>query len=128
MSDPGRLQGVLLSVLVVGLMPGHGHGDQLSGLSDPTRPLGWSASPGLVAKARPQPVGDLRLQGTFSVGGRKSAMLSGHRVTIGDQVAGATVLAIEHRKVLLRIDDEVVVLAATISDVKTPARTVGGQP
>lgn len=125
MSERGRKRIVWLGVLLFWLMPSRGLADQVGGLSDPTQPTGWSASHDSSLQIQPQPVGNLRLQGTFSVGGRKSAMLSGRRVAVGDQVAGATVLAIEHRKVLLRVNDEVVVLAATMPDVKSPARTAG---
>jgi MSHA biogenesis protein MshK len=91
-------------------------------LRDPTRPSGWRA-PAAAEQAKQAPV--MRLQGTFSVAGSRSALIDGQRVVVGDQVGGAKVLRIEKNKVVLRMEGETVELAALAAPVKTPARQTG---
>jgi len=96
-------------------------------LADPTRPSGWQASPVLPAARQVRPVDALKLQGTFNVAGERSAMLSGRRVTVGDEVGGATVIGIDKNKVILRVGGETVELASVAPVVKAPAHARGDQ-
>jgi Tfp pilus assembly protein PilP len=99
--------------------------DPLDGMSDPTRPKGWRAPVHASAGQQVRPADELRLQGIFSVGGRRSAMLSGQRVRVGDRVAGAQVIGIDKNKVILRVDGETVELASVLPEVKSPASDKG---
>lgn len=96
-------------------------------LSDPTRPRGWQVAAAAPVVGGQRAVDALRLQGTFSVGGEKSALLSGQRVLVGDEVAGATVIEINNNKVILRVDGETVELASMMPSVKSPTPGEGDQ-
>jgi hypothetical protein len=95
-----------------------------AGLADPTRPGGWRAEPG--GPDAPGPLASLRLQGTFSVGGERSALVSGQRVTVGDRVGGAEVIGVDRDRVILRVDGETVELASAVPAVKSPTQGAGG--
>lgn len=94
-------------------------------LLDPTRPHGWRASASIPAEAGPQPDDMLLLQGIFHRAGRRTAIINGQRVVIGDRVAGAEVLAIGRHGVTLRRKGERVELASSIVPVKTPVADKG---
>ena len=99
--------------------------DKRGQLLDPTRPTGWQASEVGVSD-RPGPnVNALRLQGTFSLAGQRSAMISGRRVTVGDEVGGARVIGIDKNKVTLHIDGELRELAYMVPAVKSPTTNQG---
>lgn len=91
-------------------------------LIDPTRPAGWNAPVSAADDSATQPE-SLVLHGIFSVAGRHSAVISGSRVVVGDEVLGAEVIAIEKGRVILRRDGETVELVTGIPTVKT--RPVG---
>lgn len=96
-----------------------------SRLMDPTRPMGWQSSLAPVTESQAASARTLRLQGTFSAAGERSAVISGQRVSVGERVAGAQVIKIESNKVILRLDGETVELAATVVGVKSPVNTQG---
>lgn len=96
-----------------------------SRLMDPTRPMGWQSSLAPVAESQAASAQALRLQGTFSAAGERSAVISGRRVSVGERVAGAQVIKIESNKVILLLDGETVELAATVVGVKSPVNTQG---
>lgn len=99
--------------------------DREGQLLDPTRPAGWQVS-AVGVSDRPGPnVNALRLQGTFSLAGKRSAMISGRRVTVGDEVSGARVVGIDKDKVTLHIDGELRELAYTVPAVKSPTTNEG---
>jgi len=100
-------------------------GDSRTTLLDPTRPKGWQAEAQAEAEIEEQSAQTLKLQGTFSVAGARSAVISGQRVMVGDQVAGAEVLEIDKNKVTLQLDGETVELASTVPEVKSPANNKG---
>jgi hypothetical protein len=92
--------------------------EQDPALRDPTMPDGWRAP---AASKDPERAPTLRLHGTFSVAGSRSALIDGQRVGVGDEIAGATVLRIEKNSVILRIGGQTVVLASlAAAPVKTP--------
>jgi len=115
-----------LLVITVGLLGFTGPllADSRATLLDPTRPRGWQASDSTEAATEQQPQA-LKLQGTFSLAGKRSAVISGRRVVVGDQVAGARVLDIDKNKVILQLDGETVELAFTVPGVKSPANNRG---
>ena len=94
-------------------------------LFEPTRPGGWQASGSGLVETRKQPLGALRLQGTFSQAGVRSAMISGRRVSVGDEISGAEVVEIDRYKVTLQIGGETVELASVVPEVKSPAGMKG---
>lgn len=108
-----------LLLCALGAVQGAAAGDDAA-LRDPTRPSGWHAAQDTSADGR-RPVDALRLQGTFSVGGERSALVSGQRVLVGDRVAGAQVVGIDRNRVILRVDGETVELAAATAPVKSPS-------
>jgi hypothetical protein len=67
----------------------------------------------------------LKLQGTFSLAGERSAMISGKRVVVGDEVSGALVMEINRDTVVLRVAGEIVELASLLPDVKSPVDSKG---
>lgn len=75
-------------------MPIAGLADPFASLPDPTRPSGWQdgapANQGLV------------LQSTTVSASRRSAVVNGQRVAVGDRVAGATVTDIQTFQVTLQ--------------------------
>ncbi len=110
---------VIIAVTATGLS-GQLHAEPDGHLLDPTRPRGWQApAPGPLDK-EPAAVA-LQLQGTFNLAGRRSAVISGQRVVVGDEVSGARVLEINKNTVILQRDGEQIELAALVPDVKTPA-------
>lgn len=125
MSELSNLPRILLVALGVLGTVVHSHGESSGQLLDPTRPKGWQVS----EQARIQPldptVEELKLQGTFSLAGERSAMISGKRVMVGDEVSGAVVLEINRDKVVLRVAGETVELASLLPDVKSPANSKG---
>jgi len=93
---------------------------------DPTRPSGWRAPAVAQEAAEQQPDNALKLQGTFSVAGIRSAIISGRRVAVGDVVSGAEVVEIEKNRVVLKRDGETVELASATPSVKAPAENGRG--
>jgi MSHA biogenesis protein MshK len=78
-----RLFGVLLALALAPV--------RAETLSDPTQPLGVSAAP--ARRGAAEPTGPV-LQSTLISPERKTAMISGRRVSIGDQFDGAVVTEI----------------------------------
>ena len=117
-----RLFAISLGALGVS---GYLHGEPGTDLIDPTRPKGWQA-PVLSASADQMPAAmALKLQGTFNLAGERSAVISGQRVVVGDEVSGARVLGIGNNKVILQVDGEEIELASLVPDVKSPSNGNG---
>lgn len=125
MSDLRYLTRVLVIAIGIPGMTGPVFGDPQPTLLDPTRPKGWQASTRTQAETEPQPIQSLKLQGTFSLAGRRSAVISGQRVVVGDEVSGARVLEIDRQKVTLQLDGETIELASTVPEVKSPTKFKG---
>ncbi len=117
---------LLILVLAV-LCAGQVAGETVSPLSDPTRPQGWRPTDPEGAASGGPSIDGLRLQGTFSVAGKRSAMISGQRVMVGDEVSGARVIEIDRHRVVLRIDGQTVELASLLPPVKAPTKSPGGR-
>jgi hypothetical protein len=90
-----------------------------SALRDPTRPSGWRAAEEAREIGGRQPSA-LELQAVFSHAGNRTAMISGRRVTEGDQIGDARVIRIEASTVILDIAGRPVELAAVTAPVKSP--------
>ena len=117
-----------LTLLIAMLSAAQAAAEPVPPLSDPTRPYGWRpVAPEGAASGGPSIEG-LRLQGTFSVAGQRSAMISGQRVIVGDEVSGARVIEIDTHKVVLSIDGQTVELASLLPQVKAPTKSAGGRP
>ena len=125
MSESNCLPRISLCLIGVLGMAAQIHAESHGRLIDPTRPQGWRAS----EKASTQPEGQsleaLKLQGTYSLEGERSAIISGQRVTVGDRVSGAEVIAINKDRVMLRVAGETVGLASLIPEVKSPVNPEG---
>jgi len=120
------LTGRIFAVAMAGLfLAGPVCADSDRPLSDPTRPSGWQKTAAGPASARAPLVNALKLQGTFSRAGKRSALISGQRVSVGDEVSGAEVLEIDSNKVILRIDGKTVELASLVPEVKSPVNNRG---
>ena len=52
-------------------------------------------------------------------------MISGQRVSVGDEVSGAEVMEIDKNKVTLRLGGETIELASVVPEVKSPAGVKG---
>jgi hypothetical protein len=115
---------LLVAAGVLGAMS-QSHGESLGQLLDPTRPQGWQLSEQARAEPGDPLVEKLKLQGTFSLAGERSAMISGKRVVVGDEVSGALVMQISRDKVVLRVAGETVELASLLPDVKSPVNSKG---
>jgi Tfp pilus assembly protein PilP len=115
---------LLVSLGILGLV-GQGHGESRNRLLDPTRPQGWQVSERAGVQPLDESVEQLKLQGTFSIAGERSAMISGKRVAVGDEVSGALVVEINRDKVVLRVAGETVELASLLPDVKSPTNSKG---
>ncbi len=70
-------------------------------LHDPTKPADWRASRPAKAVAR-----QYKLNYILNADGRKMAMINGQRVSVGDYVSGAKVLAISEGSVSLMVDGQ----------------------
>lgn len=82
-------------------------------ITDPTMP------PGVSAVARDSVAGaPLKLQSTRVSDSRRSAVISGHIVSPGSRVGGATVLSIETGRVILQRGKELVTLRMPSSQIK----------
>jgi Tfp pilus assembly protein PilP len=115
---------MLVAIGALGLVV-QSHGESRGQLLDPTRPQGWQVSEQAQEQPHDQSVEKLKLQGTFSLAGERSAMISGKRVVVGDEVSGALVMEINRDKVILRVAGETVELASLLPDVKSPANSKG---
>jgi Tfp pilus assembly protein PilP len=124
-SDVSYLTRVLVVAFGVLGMTGQTSSASQANLLDPTRPKGWRASVETQPQTEQQPVQALKLQGVFSVAGKRSAVISGQRVVVGDEVSGAEVLEIANNKVILQLDGETIELASMVPDVKSPAKFRG---
>ena len=127
MSEVNALPRFLALALGVLGLSGHLYAEPNAGLVDPTRPKGWRAPVQQVAADQKIAATELKLQGTFSLAGERSAVISGQRVVVGDEVSGARVLEIAKNKVRLQLDGEEVELASLVPGVKAPAGSRGGQ-
>ena len=76
-----RYTGCLLTIGLMALL-GQVMADSAAPLSDPTRPNGWREKGRVEAPVGRSTANTLVLQGTFSVAGRRSAMIGGRRVTL----------------------------------------------
>jgi len=76
-------------------MPTAGLADPFASLPDPTRPSGWQDGGAPVNRG-------LVLQSTTVSTSRRSAVVNGQRVAVGDRVAGATVTDIQAFQVTLQ--------------------------
>jgi hypothetical protein len=116
----------MFGLLVVLCATGKVWADGGAELRDPTRPSGWQ-----VPQAGGNADGDgaqaLKLQGTFNVGGLRSALVNGQRVRVGDLVAGAEVVDIRADKVVLDLNGERRELMAGVFPVKHPVSAGGGR-
>ena len=127
MSELTALPRILVIVVGVMCLSGQIHGESSDQMFDPTRPQGWQASGRPQLEPEAPPVSALKLQGTFSIAGKRSAMINGHRVMVGDEVSGAEVVEIENNRVKLRVDGEMVEFASLLPDVKSPVYSTGDQ-
>ena len=121
MSESANLRRLLTIAIGVLGINGYLHGASGADLIDPTRPKGWQAATQAPDESENRPVAALQLQGTFSLAGERSAVISGRRVVVGDEVSGAQVLEINRNNVVLRLDGETIELASMVPDVKSPA-------
>ncbi|MGB5466596.1 MAG: general secretion pathway protein GspB [Sedimenticolaceae bacterium] len=113
-------------ILVISMLSvGQAAAETVSPLSDPTRPQGWRPADSEGTPSGGPSIDGLRLQGTFSVAGQRSAMISGQRVIVGDEVSGARVIEIDSHKVVLSIDGQTVELASLLPPVKAPTKSPG---
>ncbi len=120
------INGLILMIAMLSAAPAAA--EPIPPLSDPTRPHGWRpVAPEDASSGRPS-IDGLRLQGTFSVAGQRSAMISGQRVIVGDEVSGARVVEIDTHRVVLSIDGQTVELASLLPPVKAPTKSAGGRP
>ena len=125
MSESRNPRNIFAAVACGLALTGQVFADNEGRLLDPTRPTGWQ-SPAVSATDHPEPnVNALRLQGIFSLAGERSAMISGRRVTVGDEVGGARVVEIDKNKVTLHIDGELRELAYLVPAVKSPTTNQG---
>jgi len=115
---------LLVSLGILGLVV-QSHGESRVQLLDPTRPQGWRVSEQAQVQPDDRSVEKLKLQGTFSLAGERSAMISGKRVVVGDEVSGAVVVEINRDTVVLRVAGETVELASLLPDVKSPVNSKG---
>lgn len=90
-------------------------------LVDPTRPPGWGQTTGAATPERSPGAQALKLQGVINVAGRRSALISGERVGVGDFVAGARVVEIGRQRVTVQVDGELVELAGGFTSIKVPS-------
>ena len=120
MSEPSStLASLYLLLMLAGAGP-TATADTADVLVDPTRPRGWQApvaSPEGPGESSPT---TLKLQGTFSTAGRRSAVINGRRVAVGDRVSGAEVVEIGKDRVVVEVDGETVELAREIPAIKSP--------
>jgi hypothetical protein len=114
--------GCLLSIGLFGLL-GQAMADSAAPLSDPTRPNGWRENGRVEAAVTESTANALVLQGTFSVAGRRSAMIGGRRVSVGDQVDGAEVVEIDNNKVILQMAGETTEFYSSLPAVKSPTQS-----
>ena len=127
MSDVACVRRILLVALGLLMLAfqAQAHAESDGRLLDPTRPQGWQMAESGPVQAAAKSTNALRLQGTFSLAGQRSAMISGQRVSVGDEVAGAEVIEINKNKVVLRVAGETVELASHVADVKSPSTLRG---
>jgi len=120
------IQIAAVSLLLAGVPAATPFASETDGpLVDPTRPSGWQAHAHADITSQEKPVDALRLQGIYQAAGHRSAMISGRRVTVGDEIGGAEVIAIGSNKVSLLVEGEAIELAATIPAVKSPVEQKG---
>jgi hypothetical protein len=96
-------------------------------LSDPTRPSGWQQTLQRSPEEAQGAADSLRLHGIFQAAGRRTAVINGQRVGVGDAIAGGEVITIDRKGVTLLIDGEPVELATTLPAVKSPAQGAEGE-
>ena len=125
MSESMSLPRILLVLSAILGLVAHSQGESGGRLLDPTRPHGWQVAEQAEVQAHDGPVEKLTLQGTFSLAGERSAMISGKRVVVGDEVSGALVMQINRDTVVLRVAGEIVELASLVPDVKSPVNSEG---
>lgn len=114
MPEPKHLAAVLGALLLLA-----GWGAAWGQLDDPMRPPHRRAeTPGNRAPATPQ----FTLSSTLIARDRRTAVLNGHRVTVGGRVAGAQVMEIEPGLVRLQRNGQRFTVPLSPYTVKTPAR------
>ena len=120
MSEPSTM---LASLYMLTILAGAGQStlaEPGAALVDPTRPHGWRA-PEMAQDEKGEPAAAvLKLQGTFHMAGRRSAVINGRRVGVGDRVSGAEVVEIGKDRVVLEVDGESIELVKTLPTVKSP--------
>ncbi len=83
-------------------------GDSTTASSPTTTPP--TSTPVVAASAPPPPAPEMKLQGIFFRLKKPSALINGRTVTIGDEVDGARVIAIDRQSVKLMISGKISVL------------------
>ena len=119
-----RFTGCLFSVGLMALL-GQVMADSAAPLSDPTRPNGWRENGRVEVPVGRSTANTLVLQGTFSVAGRRSAMIGSRRVSVGDQVGGAQVVDIDSNRVILQMAGETTEFYSSLPVVKSPTQSEG---
>lgn len=107
---------VKITVLFLVLLTIFCHNSAISEvLQDPTRPPEYKNTiKGAGTKAAPRFV----LSSTLIAPGRRLATINGKTVAVGEQVAGAQVVAIEPSRVALRDGSREIILELSVSDFK----------
>lgn len=132
MSESSSLSAVLLCVLLLaGVAPCAVLAEAQGGLNahepalrDPTRPpdLRPARAPASKADSR------LRLSSTLVSGERRTAIINGRIVAVGDRIQGARLLSIEPGRVRLRRQGREITLRLLAQNVKKPSRNESGKP
>ncbi len=114
---------ITLSLLLLVLMPAQGE------LRDPTEPHGFrQAQPGGSVTAA-TPIFDansLRLSGIFIGPDGNSAVINGHRLRVGDRIAGAQLVNIEPHRIEVDLEGDRIKIELLPISVKTPAKLFSG--
>ena len=120
MSEPSTtLASLYMLMILAGAGPAAQAGPAAT-LVDPTRPHGWRA-PEVARDAQGEPqAAAMNLQGTFHTAGRRSAVINGRRVAVGDRISGAEVIEISKDRVVVEVDGERMELVRTLPTIKAP--------
>lgn len=121
MSEPSTtLASLYMLMLLAGGAGSTAPAEPSGALVDPTQPQGWQA-PAATADGETEPAAAVfKLQGTFNVAGRRSAVINGQRLAIGDLVSGAEVIEIGRDRVVLEVDGESMELVKSLPTIKAP--------
>ncbi len=120
MCDPSTTLASLYMLLLLSGSEQARHTELVEALTALTQPCGMH-TPAIQrgGAEEPAPVA-LKLQGTFSIAGRRRAVINSRRVDIGDHVSGGEVIEIKKHHVLLDVDGESVELVASAPRVMAP--------